>query len=235
MLPSHAVENRSSELLAAVDTFEFGLREAFILMEMSDIIDAQHSGDAWIKLYNVGSDAVKYDGDAPHINVISYWGQAGRHYQGGIGAHFYPTAAGHLDIDKTWYAWDAAMHCPHGDSVPAVNAWTQHVDANCDLLWEERVSADGQLELRRDANSPIYTLRSNTANDLDILRNGRVIRNVRRSFYDTWINHLTPDAEGTAKVIWEIRDYQTNTLITETITARPSSGEIVSHERIETR
>jgi hypothetical protein len=39
------IDSWSDEQLAAVDTFQFGIREAFKLMDMSDIIDAQHGGD----------------------------------------------------------------------------------------------------------------------------------------------------------------------------------------------
>lgn len=229
------VDKWSDEQLAAVDTFQFGMREAFKLMDMSDLIDAQHGGDAWIKLYNVATNAPKGSNDAPpHINVISYWGEAGRQYQGGINGHFYPTPAGHLDTNKTWYAWDSAPTCPEGIRNPAINQWTQHVDRNCDLLWEQRVTAAGEIEVRRSADSPVYLLRNKAPSDLDILRNGTRVRNVRRVFHNAWIDYPTPYPDGIAKVIWEIRNYENNTLTTETITAKPETGEIVSHERVNT-
>lgn len=228
-------DNWSDEQLAAVDTFQFGMREAFKLMDTSDIIDAQHGSDAWIKLYNVATNAPTGSNDAPpHINVISYWGEAGRQYQGGINGHFYPTAAGHLDTNKTWYAWDSAPNCTEGVRNPPVNQWTQHVDRECNLLWEQRVTPSGEIEIRRNADSPIYLLRNKAPSDLDILRDGTRVRNVRRVFHNAWIDYPAPYPDGLAKVIWEIRDYESNTLTTETITAKPETGEIVSHERVNT-
>ncbi|MBI1297611.1 hypothetical protein GC175_21950 [bacterium] len=229
------IDRWSDEQLAAVDTFQFGMREAFKLMDMSDIIDAQHGGDAWIKLYNVATNAPKGSNDAPpHINVISYWGEADRQYQGDINGHFYPTPAGHIDTGKTWYAWDSAPTCTEGVRNPAINQWMQHVDRNCDLMWEERVTAAGEIEVRRHVDSPVYLLRNKAPSDLDILRDGTRVRNVRRVFHNAWIDYPTPYPDGIAKVIWEIRDYESNTLTTETITAKPETGEIVSHERVNT-
>lgn len=229
------IDSWSDEQLAAVDTFQFGMREAFKLMDMSDIIDAQHNSDAWIKLYNVATNAPNGSNDAPpHINVISYWGETGRQYEGDINGHFYPTPAGHLDTNKTWYAWDLAPNCTEGVRNPAINQWMQHVDRNCELLWEERVTASGEIEVRLNADSPVYLLRNKAPSDLDILRDGTRVRNVRRVFHNAWINYPTPYPDGTARVVWEIRDYESNTLTTETITAKPETGEIVSHERVNT-
>lgn len=226
------IDNWSEEQLAAVDTFEFGMRETFKLMDMSDLIDTQHGSDAWIKLYNVASNAPDGSNDyPPHINVISYWGDAARQYEGGINGHFYTTPAGYLDTVKTWYAWDSAPNCSEGVRNPGVNVWTQHVDRNCALLWEERVTSAGELEVRRAEGEPVYLLRNKAPSDLDILRDGQPVLNVRRVFYNAWINYPAAYPDGTAKVTWEIRDYATNALTTETIIARPDTGEIVSHER----
>ena len=229
------VDNWSGDQIAAVDTFEFGMRETFKLMNLSNEIDAHHNNDAWIKLYNVATNDPDGSHDyPPHINIISYWGEAGRSYEGAVNGHYYTTESGQIAPAKTWYAWDIAPTCVPGNREPGINVWVPHLDRNCVILWEERVTDAGEIEVRRDANAPIYTLRNKAASDLDILRDGELVRNVRRTFHNAWINYPTPYPDGIAKVIWEIRDYEADLLTTETIIAKPETGEIVSHDRVET-
>jgi hypothetical protein len=228
------IDNWSDDQLTAVDTFEFGMREVFKAMNLSDIIDAEHNGDAWIQLYNVATNDP--DGShefPPHINVMSFWGEAGREYRGGINGHFYATDSGRIDPAETWYAWHVAPDCVPGERNPGINVWVSHVDRNCAILWEKRVTDAGEIEVRRGANASIYTVRSTAPSDVDILRDGERIRSVHRVFHNAWIDYPAPYPDGIAKVIWEIRDYEANLLTTETIIANPDTGHVVSHERLD--
>ena len=230
----------SEAKLAAVDTWQFGMREALKAMAVSSRIATHHDGDAWIQLYNVATNAPNgQDTDyPPHINVISYWGSAGTDYQGDVNAHFYPTAQGAIDPQKTWYGWRTEPACPPGIRNPSVGQWMPHLDRQCRTLFEERVTADGDLQLRLAQGHPVYTLRNHapsnpTPSNLDIWRDELHIINLQRVFHNAWINYPDPYPDGIAKVVWEIRYFEHNRLLTETITANPHSGQILSHQREE--
>lgn len=227
-------DNWSDNQLAAVDTYEFGVREVFKLMQTSAQIDAHHNGDAWIQLYNVATNGpAGTDSDyPPHINIISYWGVTGHSYDGDINGHFYVTEQGPLDPAQTWYAWDIDPNCERGVRNPPVNTWIAHVDRECAVLWEERVTPAGELQLRRGPNAPIYTVRSRGPSLVTILRDAQHVRSVERVFHNAWINYPQPYPDGIARVVWEICDFEAGTLTTETITANPETGHFITHERV---
>lgn len=160
------------------------------------------------------------------------WGkEANKDYDDAINGHYYTTASGALDPEETWYAWHISPTCPVGVRKPGVGVWIAHVDRQCRTIYQERVTAEGTLEMRIGEGAPIYALVNKAPSDLDIVLGGEPVRNVRRVFYNAWINYPEPYPEGTAKVVWEIRDYAEQSLTVETIIANPETGEITSHER----
>lgn len=228
------IDNWSEGQIAGVDGFEFGVREVFKMMQTSAQIDTQHNADVWIQLYNVATNDPDGSHDfPPHMNIISYWGESGKEYDGGVNGHFYTTLTGELDPAETWYAWHLGSNCDAGDRNPEVNTWISHVDRSCAVMWQERVTSDGELQLRRGANAPIYTVRSQSPGKMEILRGDEVVRSVERTFHNAWINYPQPYPDGMARVVWEIRDFEAGILTTETITANPETGRFVSHDRVE--
>ncbi len=188
------VDNWSQGTIDAVDTFQFGVREALKLMDLNAAVDGQHEGDAWVNLYNVAVNEPTGSQDyPPHMNIITYWGEPQVGYDGGVNGHFYTSDAGHLDPERTWYAWDVEPNCANGERKPGVSTWVAHVDAQCDVLFEEQVTPAGELRMRLSADAPIYTLRALSPTQMEILRGDgegwsartlRLIARFRRSVHE---------------------------------------------------
>lgn len=208
-----------TERLAAVDTFLFGMRQAFLDMNISEHIITEHDDRVWISMNNTVTnypdqyhDKQIYD-YPPHVNLHLAWREP---YWNDTNAHFYTDDTGQILRSRYNYS---IGDCPSGDRDIEPGVWMPKVDSQCQVVYEERYTEAGEIQFRIDADSPLYTLRNNGVSDLDVLRDDEVIYNVKRQFHDASI----------AKMVLAIKDYQRGKLITETIVADPDSGVFTSH------
>lgn len=105
-----------------------------------------------------------------------------------------------------------------GSYHAAPNAWVDILDETCTAAWQQRYTTVGDLELRRAATTPIYSLRGRSINgDLagaDVLLAGAVIYTVDVVTYD-------PVGE---RMVAQIKDYRKRTTTTETWWGDPATG-----------
>ena len=97
----------------------------------------------------------------------------------------------------------------------ADNTWLGMLDEACTAVWQQRYTAAGDLELRRSATAPVYTLRSTGTNgdlsSLDVLLSGAVVYRIDITEYDPIAFHM----------VAKITDTRKNTMATETWTGDP--------------
>jgi hypothetical protein len=218
---AYATGDWPEEKLMAADTFLFGLRQAYLDMDITGHIAKHHNDRVWIAINNtqtsypdIHHESQYYD-YPPHINVHLPWRDP---YWNDINGHFYTTDTGQIDGLK--YAYTNG-DCPKDKNWFEPGEWMRKRDSLCEVVYEERFTTGGEIQLRINAGSPIYTLRNKGVSDLDILRGGKLIYNVQNTFYDASI----------AKAVWKIIDYQQQQIITETIIANPDTGRFTSHTR----
>jgi hypothetical protein len=204
--------------LTAADTFLFGLRQAYLDMDITGHIAENHDNRVWIEINNtitnfpdIHHERQLYD-YPPHINVHLPWREPRWNDTNG---HFYTGTDGKVVGLKYNYTTGA---CPTGEQHVAPGSWTGKRDSNCDVVYEERFTTEGELQLRINEESPIYTLRNKDVSDLDILRGDELLYNIQRTFFDASI----------AKMVWQITDYQQGRIINETFIAEPDTGQIIS-------
>jgi hypothetical protein len=210
-----------ADKLAAVDTYLFGLRHVYLDMDITGHIAKNHQDRVWVEINNTMTNYPDkyherqiYD-YPPHINVHLPWREP---YWNDTNGHFYTSDEGKIEGLKYHYKTGS---CPKGDIQVAPDVWTAKRDSACKTVYEERYTTNGELQLRINANSTLYTLRNKGVSNLDVLRGSKVIYNVQRTFYDA----------AMAKVVWKITNYERQQVITETILANPDTGKIASHTK----
>jgi hypothetical protein len=123
-----------------------------------------------------------------------------------INSHHYVDAQGFIRDD-----FIIPDLCGQNDSYHvAVDAWLNILDEKCTIVWQQRYTSAGDLELRRSPTAPIYALRirsiSGDLSSVDVLREGKVIATAAVVGYDP----------VGLRMLATIMDYQKQQLVSET-------------------
>lgn len=207
----------------AVEAYVMGIREVFSDMNLTQLLNSSHSA-TWIQLYTVATNQPDGSNDfPPHLNLMNYMEVGGNKYAQEINGHFYTTSNGKINTGTSnWYAVKLP-NCPTAPQrVPGVGVWVQRMDQNCQLIWEEQITTEGDLLIRRGITT--YRLENTAPSNLNIYKNNQLIRNIQQRGFD-----------GEAKsATYEIRDYARNVLITETFSGVTTGSESPKPTRTET-
>ncbi|HXF63587.1 MAG TPA: right-handed parallel beta-helix repeat-containing protein [Caldilineaceae bacterium] len=215
------VEWPEAELTAA-DTLLFGLRQVYLDMQITEHITENHDNGVWVEINNTVTNFPDKNAERnihdypPHVNAHLPWRNPA--WSGDTNSHIYTGEDGAVVGIKMHYT---TGDCPTGEINVQPGAWVSKRDSECRVVYQERFTETGELQLRLGEGSSIYTLRANAPGDLDILLDDELIYNVKRAFFDASV----------ARMVWEISDYRQKQLVTETIVADPETGAFSEHSK----
>ena len=203
--------------VVGADTYIWTLKELLKRMDMGAYLSDNHAGSPYFQFYNVATNDPKNAGTKdsefpPAFNLITY---ATRPYADGVNGHFFPQENGRLNPQRTWYAWHVNCDSTVQIRNPGPDRWMPHYDSNCAVIYEERVTSTGELQLRYAPGASIYTLSANNPSNIDVYRDDILIFNVDRSQRETLYSSTGEFLE--ANVVFTILDYAANLRITETM------------------
>lgn len=136
------------------------------------------TGKAWVS----EGETNCYNGhtDYPAHVHIAYWNS----WTNLTNSHFYPNAAGKV----TGAFVIPYPGCGGSSYEPAVGSWIDVKDEKCSAVWQQRFTAAGDIELRRNASAAVYALRargvSGALATVDVLSGSSVLYTVSISTYD---------------------------------------------------
>ncbi|MBI1297450.1 hypothetical protein GC175_21115, partial [bacterium] len=203
--------------VVGADTYVWALKELLKRMDMGIHLLDNHAGSPYFQFYNVATNDPKNTGAndsefPPAFNLITY---ATRPYADGVNGHFFPEENGRLNPQRTWYAWH--VNCDSSVQIrrPGPDRWMPHYDSNCAVIYEERVTSAGELQLRYAPGASVYTLSAHSPTNINVYRDDILIFTVERSLRETLYGSSGEFLE--ARVVFTILDYAANLRITETM------------------
>ncbi|HXF64622.1 MAG TPA: hypothetical protein VNK95_23525, partial [Caldilineaceae bacterium] len=131
-------EDWSENKLTAADTFMFGLRQAFLDMDITGHISRNHGNRVWVELNNTQTNYPDeyhskqiYD-YPPHVNIHLPWRNP--NWSGDTNSHLYTSDAGQVTGLKVNYT---TGKCTKGPTQAAAGTWVSKRDSACKVVYEE--------------------------------------------------------------------------------------------------
>jgi hypothetical protein len=191
--------------------------------DISNWIEANRPGRGGARIHGAETNCPGGHRDfPPHIHVFYLSidnNGAWRH----INSHHYPNSRGQIE-----YSFIIANTCDQTTSYdqPA-GAWVNVLDDRCSTVWQQRYTTSGELQLRRSASSPTYTLRmrsiSGDLSAIDIVLGSQAIYTIQVTEYDPLRYRMSAS----------IRDIRNGVTYDENWRGDPASGKtLISHRRV---
>jgi hypothetical protein len=223
----------------ASDLLPFAVREVYLGMNLAQYLVDNHTTpdpDNAGKFYYITCDYyntnTKWSDDLiaaniydfpPHCNNHAYWSRwvSGTYrVRGDTNSHVYTADDAKLSGSNkvNINGWNVATTVATYQAGHA--NWIDNKDWNGDVVLQERITASGHYELRRGSTGPVWSIRKVSPTNFDIYRAASdggsytLVRNIRRTGWQVkYISSSNP-----RRLVLETRNFEANTLVTQTIT-----------------
>jgi hypothetical protein len=216
----------------STDVLMFSIREALLDMDMANYIKNSHNDAVWCEMYNTNT---KYPDDLkvkniydfpPHCNAHLYWRKPSN-YAGDTNSHLYADKDAKL-LHSNKVNRNPSSNTPSGATTYGLDsAWISKKRDGGTVVMQERITAEGHLEMRKGTSGAIWQIRKVSTTSHNIYENGMLIANVRRAgWHVKYISSSNP-----RRLVIERRNYRNGKMITETLLA-DAAGKLISRTEV---